>query len=230
LWPDTTQDHLGYWQGTVAQAGTLAVLSSGLFDVSGWAWCGQVSLSDASYIQEYLDTMAYFEEQFPNVTFFYMTGHCVAPGPPNHQQIEYDRLHTNNNIIREFCINNNKVLFDFADIESWDLDGNYHPEEDSTCLWCADWCSAYPEECQNLPPRSESGCGDICTRCAHSHGLNCVIKAKAFWWMMARLTGWDGTTQASSRLLIDQKIRDFKAGDTAEQEVLNAIDLYMNMP
>jgi hypothetical protein len=31
---------LGYWDGQAAQNGTRNVLNSGLFDVSGWAWCG----------------------------------------------------------------------------------------------------------------------------------------------------------------------------------------------
>jgi len=34
---------------------------------------------------------------------------------------------------------------------------------------------------------------DTCDgQCAHSHGLNCAIKGEAFWYMMARLVGWDG--------------------------------------
>jgi len=36
-----------------------------------------------------------------------------------------------------------------------------------------------------------------CDSCAHSHRLNCVLKARAFWWMMARLAGWDGVTTGS---------------------------------
>ena len=89
-------------------------------------------------------------------------------------------------------MNNNKILFDFADIEAWDLAGNYHPEEDGTCLWCADWCADNPLECQNIPRLSEGGGSCGVSTCAHSHGLNCVIKGKAFWWLMARLAGWDG--------------------------------------
>lgn len=85
-----------------------------------------------------------------------------------------------------------EFFFDFADIESWDLDGNHHPEEDGSCVWCEQWCNQHPGDCQNLPPESNSGGGVNISRCAHSHGLNCVIKAKAFWVMMAKLAGWQG--------------------------------------
>lgn len=188
LWPDTADGHLGYWLGEEAINGTKNVLNSGLFDVSGWSWCGQVALNDWPYIQQYLDAMSYLEEQFPEVTFFYMTGHRVSDGPGDN----YQRLMNNNEGITNYCIENNKILFDFADIESWDLDGNYHEEEDSTGVWCEDWLDEHPEEYPGLPPRSESGCGVICETCAHTHGLNCIIKAKAFWWMLARIAGWEG--------------------------------------
>jgi len=192
LWPDTATGRLGYWDGSAAQQGTRNVLASGLFDVSGWSWCGQVGDNGWAYIQEYLDVLNSFEQQFPDVKIFYMTGHNVEPGPPNYKQVKYDRLHANNNGIREYCRNNNKILYDFADIESWDFDGNYHAEEDSNCVWCSDYTSGY----QNIPPRSESGGGCRISTCAHTHGLNCVIKAKAFWWMMARIAGWPGVDEA----------------------------------
>ncbi len=212
LWPYTADGKLGYWDGEEAQDGTRNVLKSGLFNVSGWAWCGQVGTEEWPYIQSYLEAMEQFEQEFPDITFFYMTGHCVAPGPPNHQQIQYDRLQSNNDGIREFCRENNKILFDFADIEAWDLDGVYHPEEDGTCVWGEEWIRENPDIYPDLPAFSNSGGGASCTTCAHAYGLTCVIKGQAFWYMMARIAGWDGTTTD-----IDH---DLDAGNSVPGEII----------
>ncbi len=58
------------------------------------------------------------EAEYPDVTFVYMTGHLDGTG-------EEGNLFQRNNQIRDFCLANDKVLFDFADIESYDPDGNY---------------------------------------------------------------------------------------------------------
>ncbi len=52
-------------------------------------------------------------------------------------------------------------------------------------------------ECINgpLPENTSNGCTSElrCSWCPHAHRLNCIIKAKAWWWLMARIAGWDGT-------------------------------------
>jgi hypothetical protein len=135
-----------------------------------WSWCGQVSHARVNDINTYLNLMDHLETEFPHVTFVYMTGHLDGTG-------EEGNLHQRNNQIREFCQANNKVLFDFADIESHDPDGNYFLDKgaDDHCNydsdgntsrdanWAEEWSAANPGEWASCP-------------CAHSHPLNCNLK------------------------------------------------------
>ncbi len=142
-----------------------------------WSWCGGVSDNTEEGINIYLNTMNSLEEEFPNVIFIYMTGHLDGSG-------EQGNLHQRNEQIRRYCRENNKVLFDFADIESYDPDGNYFLDKGANdgCNyrggnWAQEWCEAHPGQCSTV-------------YCAHSHSLNCDMKGRAFWWMLARLAGW----------------------------------------
>jgi hypothetical protein len=143
-----------------------------------WSWCGGVSTSTEGGIGIYLAAMNQLETDYPGVTFVYMTGHLDGTG-------EAGNLNVRNNQIRNYCIANNKILFDFADIESYDPDGNYFLDLSATdnCTynsgnWAQEWCAAHP---------SSELC-DTCV-CAHSQSLNCNLKGRAFWWMLARVAG-----------------------------------------
>ncbi len=69
--------------------------------------------------------MNQLETDYPDVTFVYMTGHLNGTGPEGN-------VNTRNNQIRNFCIENHKVLYDFADIESYDPDGLVNYMDHST--------------------------------------------------------------------------------------------------
>lgn len=152
-----------------------------------WSWCWQVDGSEAE-INQYLGLMNQLEKEFPSVKFVYMTGHVDgAPLTGNVPQ--------RNQQIRNYCAANNKILYDFADIESYNPDGDYFGDKrvDDACEydsngdgrqdrnWAIDWQNAHPGEWYNCSS-------------AHSQPLNANLKAYAAWWLWARLAGWDGRT------------------------------------
>jgi len=180
--PETYISPGGYWQGDSALNRTRAVANTGNYNYSMWSWCGEVSWSNEAYIDQYLNAMNTLENEYPNMRFIYMTGHLDGSGSSG-------KLHTNNERIRAYSIASNKVLFDFADIERYNPDGVDFLDlgANDNCdynggNWANKWCTANPGN-------------ELCASCscAHSRALNCNVKARAFWWMMARLAGWEGS-------------------------------------
>ena len=156
-----------------------------------WSWCGGVSHNTEEGINIYLNAMNQLELDYPHVTFVYMTGHLDGTG-------EDGNLNIRNNQIRDYCTANNKILFDFADIENYDPDGNcfLNLAANDQCdywldgvqhNWADEWCDAHPGECESCS-------------CAHSRCLNCQLKGRAFWWMMARVAGWGACLPAPTDL------------------------------
>lgn len=155
-----------------------------------WAWCYQAG-GTAAQIQLYLDQMNQLEKDFPNVKFVYMTGH-VNGEPPTGNEWEI-MLTLRNKQIRDYCLANNKILYDFGDIESYDPDGTYYGDKyvNDACdydsngdrirdrNWAVDWQNAHP------------GAWYVC-EAAHTQPLNANLKAYAAWWLWARLAGWTG--------------------------------------
>lgn len=160
-----------------------------------WSWCNGVSDNDREGIDTYLNTMNQLEGEYPQVTFVYMTGHLDGTD-------ESGNLHQLNNRIRAYCLANNKILFDFADIESYNPNGDYFLNRgaDDECNydgggnWAIEWCAANngSELCEEV------------SYCAHSESLNCNLKARAFWWMLARIAGWNGVNSDTTPPILSQ--------------------------
>ncbi len=151
-----------------------------------WSWCGQVTWKylNGTLESEYLIPMSQLEEEYPNVIFVYMTGHV------DHWHDAANKAA--NQMIRDFCIANNKVLYDFADIESYNPDGvffeypndncDYYESENGSKLgnWAIEWQNSHVE-----------GIDWYHCYSAHSQPLNANLKAYAAWWLWASLAGWE---------------------------------------
>lgn len=186
--PFSGASDLGNPNRTAWEAATRTYLNANpTINVIIWSWCGQVDGSQAD-IQLYLDLMNGLEVSYPNVKFVYMTGHLNGTGAGGN-------VNQRNEQIRNYCLANNKNLFDFADIESYDPDGSTNfmlQNATDTCAysggnWATQWISA--NSAHELTHLAET-----CGSCAHSEQLNCVLKGRAVWWLWARLVGWDGNS------------------------------------
>ena len=191
-----------------------------------WSWCGQASgLSEQQMINRYLAPMTQLEKDYPDVTFVYMTGHADGSG-------ESGNLHLRNKQIRKYCIDNNKVLFDFYDIECYDPDGNYfgnkNVEDDCDYTggnWAKEWQSSHTKDVDWY------SCGS-----AHSEPLNANRKAYAVWWLWARLAGWTPATgindlhNPSENIIFQNYPNPFKNKTNIQFEIKNdclvVIDMY----
>jgi hypothetical protein len=86
------------------------------------------------------------------------------------EQNRYDR----NEQIRAYCRDHNKILFDFADLDCW-----YNNEQHTV---------------NGIPSEHPHYWGD---EAGHTTYESCENKAKAFWWLLARIAGWDGGSAAA---------------------------------
>lgn len=155
-----------------------------------WSWCGQLSTYTETDVATYLAKMSALESEYPAIRFVYMTGHLDGTGLTGN-------LHARNEQIRAYCRANNRVLYDFADIETYDPDHQYFGDKlpNDNCdydsdgnqsldgNWALEWQASHVE-----------GVDWYNCTAAHSQALNGNLKAFAAWWLWARLVGWNDPT------------------------------------
>ncbi len=142
----------------------------------------------------YFSPMEQMESTYPNVTFIYFTGALKKFDDPELYSIMKER----NQEIRDYAISNGKILYDWADVESYDPDGTYYEFINDNCdyyssaksttpegNWALQWQETHTEGVDWYDARNES---------THTVDLNVNQKAYAVWQMFARLVGWDGGT------------------------------------
>ena len=167
-----------YWQGESGKDWTRRTLdyhfSNGdTVHASLHTWCWHMRTWTESQVDDYLASMETLEAEYPDVTFVYMTDTCDSSGDTG-----YNRW-LRNEQIRQYCIDNNKVLFDFGELETWAADGTeqnmyYHSASGQYIpYWHNDW-------------RSDPFYSD-----GHINEAACTMKAKAMWWLLARIAGWN---------------------------------------
>ena len=169
-----------------------------------WSWCGQVSSATENDINTYLNLMSGLENDFPNVRFVYMTGHLDGTGVSGN-------LNQRNEQIKNYCLANGKILYDFSDIEAYNPDGNYYLDKyaNDNCdydsdgngsldkNWAIDWQNSHT---LNIDWYNCSA--------AHSQPLNGNLKAYAAWWLWTKLAGRDIVNNIHN--LNYQTLKDFK--------------------
>ncbi len=160
-----------YWETPAGLDKTRSVLNNNTtINMSSWCWCSQTYTYTEAQVQAYLDAISLLEAEYPNVVFVYMTDNAQSNGETGFNR--YQR----NEQIRQFCRDNNKVLYDFADLDCWWFNPATSEWEHAT----------YEYEGHIIPVEHPNFVG---TEYAHTTAESCLQKGKAFWWLVSLLEG-----------------------------------------
>lgn len=117
----------------------------------------------------YRVAMEQLEQTYPQKTFIWSTTALIRESVIGDYLEQAEILQTFNQQLRDYAHANNKVLYDIADIESHDVEGNS--------------CISYGYEAL---------CEEYAITGSHPNVIASIRLAKGYWWLMARIGGWDG--------------------------------------
>jgi len=164
-----------YWESAAGIQMTRDVLEHNpSINTSMWSWCTQCDYYSQAQVAQYLSVMSSLEAEFPDVTFIYFTGNAQAEGSSGYER------HQRNQQIRTYCNSNDKVLYDFADLDCWWFNPATQSWEQNT----------YTYNGNQIPSEHPQFSGD---EYGHTTAESCEQKGRAWWYMMAVLAGWSGT-------------------------------------
>jgi hypothetical protein len=162
-----------------------------------WAWSYLFYVSD---VQAYLDTMEIFIADYgPNgnkiqsgqrtvpVTFVFQTACSLDTSGTPPKPTRNQKVYEGNQLIRKHCMENNRILFDFNDIECYDPDGiyfgdgnpdgsysgsmmlhedlSYNINPSTRGNWGIEWMGRNPDS-----ELTKMAADAICNNCPHSNG------------------------------------------------------------
>jgi len=202
-WPQVTRDYL---DDSANQD----------INVVMWSWCqiqGHDGDLDPGYCSKMEGLIAEYGPDGTKITsgertvpvqFIFMTGHVNGQGEGG----PTDQINT---YIRNHCVDNNRLLFDFADIESYDPDDNYflddHCTDDCSYLvdgsrtgnWAEEWVDGKVQMDGEDDVAHNEPNGGQWYECDpdHTHSLNGNLKAYGAWYIFARMAGWEIDTSGA---------------------------------
>lgn len=143
----------------------------------GFGWCWDESAMDemAAYISATEEYIQYCSLNTIPTKIFFTTGTVDYYGGTEMGYVKHQAYETIRNHVKS---NPSKILFDYADILCWDDAGN---------PTVANWNGhSYPDI---SPSNEEPVVNDY-----HISKAGALRLAKAMWWMLARIAGWNGVT------------------------------------